>query len=147
MGLEIRPELASDFPAVRRVVAAAFGSDTEAAPTPEGGYAFTGRKIFTSLAPAWTRLGVFGLDDTERVAPTQRVLAATDRLLVLALLRNALQLAGGVLAGDQLVDEGAGRSSRAGHQGGSDAESIDGRATQGGDLPLVKVAGDDDAGV
>ena len=26
----------------------------------EGGYAFTGTKIFTSLAPAWTRLGVFG---------------------------------------------------------------------------------------
>ena len=30
MSLEIRPERASDFPAVRRVVAAAFGSDTEA---------------------------------------------------------------------------------------------------------------------
>lgn len=28
--------------------------------TVEGGYAFTGTKIFTSLAPAWTRLGVFG---------------------------------------------------------------------------------------
>lgn len=26
----------------------------------DGGYAFTGTKIFTSLAPAWTRLGVFG---------------------------------------------------------------------------------------
>lgn len=26
----------------------------------EGGYAFTGTKIFTSLAPAWTRLGIFG---------------------------------------------------------------------------------------
>jgi alkylation response protein AidB-like acyl-CoA dehydrogenase len=26
----------------------------------EGGYSFTGTKIFTSLAPAWTRLGVFG---------------------------------------------------------------------------------------
>ena len=26
----------------------------------EGGWAFTGTKIFTSLAPAWTRLGVFG---------------------------------------------------------------------------------------
>jgi alkylation response protein AidB-like acyl-CoA dehydrogenase len=25
-----------------------------------GGYAFTGEKIFTSLAPAWTRLGIFG---------------------------------------------------------------------------------------
>jgi len=28
-----------------------------------GGWAFTGTKIFTSLAPAWTRLGVFGRDD------------------------------------------------------------------------------------
>ena len=28
--------------------------------TVDGGYAFTGTKIFTSLAPAWTRLGVFG---------------------------------------------------------------------------------------
>src|SRR4051812_44033531 len=26
----------------------------------DAGYAFTGTKIFTSLAPAWTRLGVFG---------------------------------------------------------------------------------------
>jgi alkylation response protein AidB-like acyl-CoA dehydrogenase len=26
----------------------------------EGGFAFTGTKIFTSLAPAWTRLGIFG---------------------------------------------------------------------------------------
>ena len=30
------------------------------AETVEGGFAFTGTKIFTSLAPAWTRLGVFG---------------------------------------------------------------------------------------
>lgn len=28
--------------------------------TPSRGFAFTGTKIFTSLAPAWTRLGVFG---------------------------------------------------------------------------------------
>jgi len=34
--------------------------------TVDGGYSFTGTKIFTSLAPAWTRLGVFGkLDDDE----------------------------------------------------------------------------------
>jgi alkylation response protein AidB-like acyl-CoA dehydrogenase len=26
----------------------------------EGGFSFTGTKIFTSLAPAWTRLGIFG---------------------------------------------------------------------------------------
>lgn len=39
-----------------------FGSDTDAASTPDGGCAFTGTKIFTSLAPVWTRLGVHGLD-------------------------------------------------------------------------------------
>ena len=33
----------------------------------EGGYAFTGTKIFTSLAPAWTRLGVFGRHGDELV--------------------------------------------------------------------------------
>lgn len=34
--------------------------------TVDGGYSFTGTKIFTSLAPAWTRLGVFGkLDDSD----------------------------------------------------------------------------------
>lgn len=28
--------------------------------TVDGGYSFTGTKIFTSLSPAWTRLGIFG---------------------------------------------------------------------------------------
>ncbi|MFC0680223.1 acyl-CoA dehydrogenase family protein [Lysobacter korlensis] len=37
-----------------------FDSATLAEPRPDGGYAFTGTKIFTSLSPAWTRLGVFG---------------------------------------------------------------------------------------
>ncbi|MDQ2661351.1 MAG: acyl-CoA/acyl-ACP dehydrogenase [Actinomycetota bacterium] len=31
----------------------------------DGGYAFTGTKIFTSLSPAWTRLGVFGKEAGE----------------------------------------------------------------------------------
>ncbi|WP_425430417.1 acyl-CoA dehydrogenase family protein [Diaminobutyricimonas aerilata] len=39
-----------------------FDSLTRAEPRPDGGYAFTGTKIFTSLSPAWTRLGVFGRD-------------------------------------------------------------------------------------
>jgi alkylation response protein AidB-like acyl-CoA dehydrogenase len=39
-----------------------FDSRTEAVPLPDGGYSFTGRKIFTSLSPAWTRLGIFGKD-------------------------------------------------------------------------------------
>src|SRR5947199_359491 len=41
-----------------------FGSDTDAAPRPDGSYAFTGTKIFTSLAPVWTQLGLHGLDTT-----------------------------------------------------------------------------------
>ncbi|MEE6294481.1 acyl-CoA dehydrogenase family protein [Georgenia wangjunii] len=39
-----------------------FGSASEARPDGEGGYAFHGTKIFTSLSPAWTRLGTFGTD-------------------------------------------------------------------------------------
>lgn len=46
-----------------------FGSTTEAKPLPDGGYAFTGTKIFTSLSPAWTRLGLFGLDTESADAP------------------------------------------------------------------------------
>ena len=39
-----------------------FGSASEAVPDGEGGYSFNGTKIFTSLSPAWTRLGTFGTD-------------------------------------------------------------------------------------
>jgi alkylation response protein AidB-like acyl-CoA dehydrogenase len=42
-----------------------FDSTTKAVPAPDGSYAFTGTKIFTSLAPAWTRLGIFGRDDSD----------------------------------------------------------------------------------
>lgn len=41
-----------------------FDSSTVAAPQPDGGYSFTGTKIFTSLSPAWTRLGIFGKDSS-----------------------------------------------------------------------------------
>ena len=37
-----------------------FDSDTVAEPQPDGSYRFTGTKIFTTLSPVWTRLGVFG---------------------------------------------------------------------------------------
>lgn len=40
------------------------GSRTEARPDGAGGYTFHGRKIFTSNSPAWTRLGVLGLDSS-----------------------------------------------------------------------------------
>ncbi|POH58661.1 acyl-CoA dehydrogenase [Arthrobacter glacialis] len=41
-----------------------FDSNTVAVPLGDGGYSFTGTKIFTSLSPAWTRLGIFGKDST-----------------------------------------------------------------------------------
>ena len=47
-----------------------FDSITAAVPGADGSYAFTGTKIFTSLAPAWTRLGIFGRDDTDPENPT-----------------------------------------------------------------------------
>ncbi|WP_426181474.1 acyl-CoA dehydrogenase family protein [Microbacterium sp. TWP3-1-2b2] len=55
-----------------------FGSDTAAVPKDDGGYAFTGTKIFTSLAPVWTKLGLHGLDTTSPDAP-KLVFAFIDR--------------------------------------------------------------------
>ncbi len=55
-----------------------FGSDTAAVPQEDGGYAFTGTKIFTSLAPVWTKLGLHGLDTTSPDAP-KLVFAFIDR--------------------------------------------------------------------
>ena len=46
-----------------------FDSVTAAVPRSDGGYEFTGTKIFTSLSPVWTRLGVFGRDDSDQDAP------------------------------------------------------------------------------
>lgn len=46
-----------------------FGSETQAVPRDDGSYAFTGIKIFTSLAPVWTQLGLHGLDTTSPDAP------------------------------------------------------------------------------
>jgi alkylation response protein AidB-like acyl-CoA dehydrogenase len=55
-----------------------FGSQTDAKPQPDGSYEFTGTKIFTSLSPAWTRLGLFGLDTISADAP-KLVHAIVDR--------------------------------------------------------------------
>ena len=55
-----------------------FGSDTVAEPLPDGGYAFTGTKIFTSLAPVWSQLGLHGLDTTSPDGP-QMVYAFVPR--------------------------------------------------------------------
>jgi alkylation response protein AidB-like acyl-CoA dehydrogenase len=43
-----------------------FDSRTVATKLPAGGYSFSGTKIFTSLSPAWTRLGIFGKDARAR---------------------------------------------------------------------------------
>jgi len=43
-----------------------FDSRTTAMPLDDGGYTFTGTKIFTSLSPVWTRLGIFGKDPDAR---------------------------------------------------------------------------------
>ncbi|MPV38408.1 acyl-CoA dehydrogenase family protein [Georgenia subflava] len=46
-----------------------FGSTSEARPDGSGGYSFHGLKIFTSLAPVWTRLGTFGADTSGEDGP------------------------------------------------------------------------------
>ncbi|WP_174844897.1 acyl-CoA dehydrogenase family protein [Cryobacterium sp. TMS1-13-1] len=46
-----------------------FGSQTDALPQQDGGYRFTGTKVFTSLSPAWTRLGTLGLDSSAPADP------------------------------------------------------------------------------
>lgn len=40
-----------------------FDSVTRAVQQPDGSYAYTGVKVFTSLSPVWTKLGVFGKDE------------------------------------------------------------------------------------
>lgn len=42
-----------------------FDSSTRAVRQDDGGYRFYGTKIFTSLGPVWTRMGVFGRDDSD----------------------------------------------------------------------------------
>ncbi|RZU66081.1 alkylation response protein AidB-like acyl-CoA dehydrogenase [Microterricola gilva] len=46
-----------------------FGSRSRAVPQPDGGYRFSGTKVFTSLSPAWTRLGTMGLDSESADGP------------------------------------------------------------------------------
>lgn len=45
------------------------GSLTEARPDGQGGYSFYGKKVFTSLAPAWTKLMTFGRDSVSEDGP------------------------------------------------------------------------------
>lgn len=46
-----------------------FGSNSTADRLDDGGYAFTGTKIFTSLSPGWTRMGTFGQDNSDPENP------------------------------------------------------------------------------
>ncbi len=55
-----------------------FGSISTAEPDGQGGYSFTGTKIFNSLAPAWTKLLTFGRDDSGEDG-TKSVFAILDR--------------------------------------------------------------------
>lgn len=41
----------------------------KAVPQPDGGYRFTGRKVLTSLSPAWDWLGVHGVDESDPAVP------------------------------------------------------------------------------
>lgn len=45
------------------------GSSVRAEPLDGGAYRFTGRKVFTSLAPVWDWLGIHGLDDSDPAKP------------------------------------------------------------------------------
>ncbi|BAS18074.1 putative acyl-CoA dehydrogenase YdbM [Arthrobacter sp. Hiyo8] len=56
-----------------------FDSGTTAEPQLDGGYSFTGRKIFTSLSPAWTRLGIFGKDGGAREGSGELVFGFIQR--------------------------------------------------------------------
>ncbi len=47
-----------------------FDSATTATTRADGSVAFTGRKIFTTLSPVWTRLATFGRDDADPDHPT-----------------------------------------------------------------------------
>src|SRR4029077_20370741 len=79
--------------------------------------------------------------------PAESVLAATDRDLVLALLRDPDHRAADVLARHQLVDEAAGRLPAAGDQPGAHAIRVDWRGRERRDRPLVEVGRDDHAGL
>jgi len=92
-----------------------FGSRTQADPQPDGSYRYTGRKIFTSLSPAWTRLGTTGLDTTspdapkivygfiDREDPDVRILDDWDTLGMRASQSRTTVLDGAVAASDRIV--------------------------------------------
>jgi alkylation response protein AidB-like acyl-CoA dehydrogenase len=87
-----------------------FDSATIAEPRPDGGYAFTGTKIFTSLSPAWTRLGVFGRDGErlvygflDRETHGWRALDDWDTLGQRATQSHTTVLDGAIVPADRIV--------------------------------------------
>ncbi|RXZ48370.1 acyl-CoA dehydrogenase family protein [Agromyces binzhouensis] len=92
-----------------------FGSGTVADPQPDGSVRYTGRKIFTSLSPAWTRLGVHGLDAAsadapklvygfiDREDPDVRTLDDWDTIGMRATQSRTTVLDGAVVAPDRVV--------------------------------------------
>jgi alkylation response protein AidB-like acyl-CoA dehydrogenase len=92
-----------------------FDSRTSAVPQSGGGYSFTGRKIFTSLSPAWTRLGIFGKDTSAadgegqlvhgfitRDTPGYEILADWDTLGMRASQSNTTVLDGAVVPAERI---------------------------------------------
>ena len=92
-----------------------FDSRTEATPLPDGSYGFTGRKIFTSLSPAWTRLGIFGKDAAgrngegelvhgfiDRETPGYQILSDWDTLGMRASQSNTTLLEGAVVPPERI---------------------------------------------
>lgn len=84
-------------------------STTTAEPV-ERGYAFTGTKIFTSLSPAWTRLGVFGRHEERLVhgfitrdTPGWRSLDDWDTLGMRATQSQSTVLEGAVVPADRVA--------------------------------------------
>lgn len=92
-----------------------FDSTTLAEPDADGGYRFSGTKIFTSLSPAWTRLGVHGRDDgaadspqlifgfLERGVPGVEVLDDWDSLGMRATHSNSTRLDRALMRADRVV--------------------------------------------
>lgn len=92
-----------------------FGSRTVAEPQADGGYRYTGRKIFTSLSPAWTRLGTMGLDTAsvdapklvygfiDREDPDVRILDDWDTMGMRASQSRTTVLDGAFAASDRIV--------------------------------------------
>jgi alkylation response protein AidB-like acyl-CoA dehydrogenase len=91
-----------------------FDSVTAAEPRGDGAYAFTGTKIFTSLSPVWTRLGVFGRDDSgetpvivhgflDRAAPGHSSLGDWDTVGMRATQSHTTRLDGAVVPGERVV--------------------------------------------